>query len=261
VVQGSPQTREAEAEGTRLAGLPTEINTQAAESQTALNRITQAEQATKAAAAAGINSGYFSPELAQAVAAAKSLGINLNTVMDIKPEAIANAQLANEAEVQINGLIMKRLFPQRVTNLDMNTVGKSLMNFGMDPAAISNNLGLFRQMAQYDVDKANSMNAYRAAHGTLQGWEPHFYQQSGYGPAIRNAFVTPEQAAPGAGSPSPAQPQAAFQGAQSPQQSAQAAPPPQLSVVAHPQSQADFAVLPHGARFVNPRDGKIMVKN
>lgn len=186
VVPASPQATEADAEGKRMATLPVEINTAAKESQNALNRIALVQKAMAESTKGGIPAGYFSPELARAAAAAKSLGIS---IPGVDPKAVGNAQVANEALVQISGEILKRLFPQRITNMDIKLYGSALPHYGMDPAALDTLLDQAKQAAQYDVNRAQNMNAYKAKHNdSLQGWEPQFYQAQGYGPQFFQAM-------------------------------------------------------------------------
>lgn len=196
VVPASPQATEAESEGKRLATLPQEINGQAKESQNALNRIALAQTAMANAAKGNLSAGYFSPELARAAAAAKSLGIS---VPGVDPKAVGNAQVANEALVQISGEILKRLFPQRITNMDIKLYGDALPHFGMDPKALDTLLDQAKQAAQYDVAKGQNMLAYQKQNKTLDGWEPQFYQSNGYGPQFFQAM----EAAQGKGTPAP----------------------------------------------------------
>ena len=200
VVPASPQTTEAKTEGERLAKLPEDITRQASESNNALERIALVRKAMADATKGGIPPGFFSPALAEAAAAAKSLGIDLSAV-GVKPEAVQNAQMAREALVQISGEILKRLFPQRVTNMDIKLYSDALPHYGMDPAALGTLLDQAENAAKYDVGKAQSMNAFRADKGTLHGWEPQFYQQNGYGPNFFQALQAaqkPAAEAPGA---------------------------------------------------------------
>lgn len=184
-VQASPQTAEAEAEGKRIAALPAEVNKQAAESQNALNRIALVRQAMSDATKGGLASQFFSPELAKAAAAMKALGIS---IPGVDPKAVGNSQVANEALTQISGEIMKRLFPQRITNMDLKLYGNALPRYGMDPAALDTLLGQAQQAAQYDVQRGQDMNTFRKQHGTLEGWEPQFYSSRGYGPQFFQAM-------------------------------------------------------------------------
>lgn len=205
VVPASPQTQEAKTEGERLAKLPDDITKQAGESNTALERIALVRKAMADATKAGVPPGYFSPELAQAAAAAKSLGIDLSSI-GVKPEAVQNAQLARETLVQISGEILKRLFPQRITNMDIKLYADALPAYHMDPAALKMILDQAESAAQYDVNKAANMNSYRENKGTLHGWEPQFYREKGYGPQFWQAMQQAQRSAPPATSEGAAPP-------------------------------------------------------
>lgn len=203
---------------------------QAAESQSALNRIAQARAAMQQASEAGLPPGRFAGALAQTAAAAKSLGINLEP-FGVKPGAVPNEQVAREALIQINGEILKRMFPQRITNADVAQFGSNLANYGMDPAALEPILGAAQQAAQYDVTKAHHLLDYKTAnHGSLIGWDGAFYRQHGFGPdlfdAVRSGTV------PGANGANGAKPGAATP-AQAPQPAASGQPavaPPSVAV-------------------------------
>lgn len=205
VIAGSSQPEEAKAEGERLAGLPKEIIPAAREAANAQLRITQARQAIANASTAGLPPGRFAPELAQGLAAAKSLGINLS-MFNIKPEAVQNEQIAQEALTQINGEILKRMFPQRITNADVAIFGKRLANYGMDPASTDTVLGIAEKQSAFDTKRAHDMLAFKDAHGgSLQGWESQFYKNNGFGPEIDiNSLYGPAQAG-GSAAAAPAQ--------------------------------------------------------
>lgn len=193
VVPASPQVNEAETEGKRLAALPEAVNNQAKESQNALNRIAMAQKALAEATKGGLASQFFSPELAKAAAAMKALGIS---IPGVNPAAVKDAQVANENLVQISGEILKRLFPQRVTNMDIKLYGDALPRYGMDPGALDQLLKMAQDAAQYDVARAQDMNAFKAKNHTLEGWEPQFFQSKGYGPQLFQLFQDAQGAKP-----------------------------------------------------------------
>jgi len=183
----TPSVAAATKEGDQSVAMQEPIMTQAKESQNALNRIGQVRAALQQATANGLPPGYFSPALAEGAAAAKSLGIDLSS-LGIDPKAIQSQQVANEALTQINGEILKRMFPQRITNADVTTFGKNLAQYGMDPAALDPILNQAQQSAQYDVDKAHDMLAYKGKNNNnTVGWDTQFYQKHGFGPDMLNA--------------------------------------------------------------------------
>ena len=238
-VPTSPQITEAEEEGKSLAKLPDTINTQAREGQNALLRIQQVKQAVEKATAGGLPPGYFSPELAEAAAAAKSLGIDLKP-LGIDLTAVSNQQAAQEALVQVSGEILKRLFPQRITNMDIKLYSSSLPHYGMDPAALSQVLGLAEAQAKYDVDTGKSMNQWKADHNTLAGWRENHYLTQGYGPDVMQALT--QSAIPG--------PEAGKLAAGSERHSYSVQNP------ARPQNAQDMSKLKAGDVYINPSDGK-----
>lgn len=183
----SPEVAAARKEGDRSVEIQQPIMEQARESQNALNRIGQVRAAIAESTKGGLPPGFFSPEIAQAAAAAKSMGIDLST-LGINPGAIQNQQVAREALTQINGEILKRMFPQRITNADVTTFGANLANYGMDPAALDPILKQAQQAAEYDVGKAHDMLAYKGKNGqSLVGWESQFYPRAGFGPNLFDA--------------------------------------------------------------------------
>jgi len=213
----TPSVAAATKEGDQSVAMQEPIMTQAKESQNALNRIGQVRAALQQATTNGLPPGYFSPALAEGAAAAKSLGIDLSS-LGIDPKAIQSQQVANEALTQINGEILKRMFPQRITNADVTTFGKNLAQYGMDPAALDPILNQAQQSAQYDVDKAHDMLAYKGKNNNnTVGWDTQFYQKHGFGPDMLNAVkagtVPPPGGtaanAPPARAPAPSTPSAA----------------------------------------------------
>jgi hypothetical protein len=243
LIPASPNITEAQEEGRQLAEMPKEINATAREGQNALLRIQQVRQAMGKATEGGLPAGYFSPELAQAAAAAKSLGINTKT-LGIDPAAVSNQQSAQEALVQVSGEILKRLFPQRITNMDIKLYQSSLPHYGMDPGALDQILGLAEQQAQYDVATGKSMNQWKSDKGTLKGWKENWYLNSGYGPDAMQALQSSPATAPEASSaPAPARKPDEYS----------------LQNPAKPSNADDLAKLSTGTPYVNPRDGKIYI--
>lgn len=184
------QESEAKVTGDRLAKLPDQVIPAAREGANALLRVQQAELAASRASTEGLPPGQFAPELAKAVAAAKSLGVD-TSALGIDPRAVSNQQIAHEALTQLSGEMLKRLFPQRITNQDINLYAPALANYGLDPAALDQILGISKTQAQYDVNRSNSMLEWQKTHNnSLSGWEQDFYQKNGYGPQLIDAINT-----------------------------------------------------------------------
>lgn len=240
----NPAVAAATQEGDNSVKMQQPILDQAKESQNALNRIGQIRAAMKQSTENGLPPGFFSPALAQGVAAAKSLGINLSS-LGISPEAIQNEQVAREALTQINGEILKRMFPQRITNADVSTFGANLANYGMDPSALEPILNQAEQSARYDVGKSDDLLSYKQQHGNAVGWDSQFYKKNGYGPNLFDAVKSGTvPASGGKGTPAPATAQQSYS-LDSPFKG----------------DRAQIMALPKGTPFLNPATGKVMLRH
>lgn len=170
------QTNEAK----RLSSLREEVLNRAKESAQSTTMIQNAEGAMQKAMQGQIPPGQFGPELLRGVAAAKYLGINLKP-FGIDETALAAGQVTREQLQQLNGAILRKMYPQRITNMDIMTTGASLPNYGLDPAALTANFEIYKKQNAYDTAMGRDMLAYEHDHnGSLKGWEQHWYEKSGF---------------------------------------------------------------------------------
>jgi hypothetical protein len=74
------------------------------------------------------------------------------------------------------------MYPQRITNADLAVSGAALPNYGLDPAALTANFGIYKRQNAYDTAKAQDMLSYEKEHGTLRGWEHEWYNKNNFAP-------------------------------------------------------------------------------
>ena len=170
---------EQKTEATRLSALRQSILDQAKESGSASTMIANTEQAMAEAQKGNIGPAALAPELLDAVATAKSLGMNLNS-FGIDPTKLGAAQVTREQLQQLNGAILRKMYPQRITNADLAVSGQALPNYGLDPAALTSNFAIYKNQNAYDTTKAQDMLAYEKQNGTLKGWEQQWYAKNGF---------------------------------------------------------------------------------
>ena len=156
--------------------------TNAKEAQRSDALLNTMETAMKSMAARGDKTGYFTPALAQATAMAKSVGIDPSAVIGMSPESVGDAQTAQKSSKILFGEVLKRMFPQRITNVDMKVMEGIAPGIGLDPQANVNLIKSLRNQNQYDKNLANQALSYEQKNNHLYGFEKGFYEQNGYGP-------------------------------------------------------------------------------
>jgi hypothetical protein len=178
----SGYAKEQEAEAGRLSKLRESVLDQARESGSASTMISNTEKAMAEAQKGNIGPNAIAPDLLNAVATAKALGMNLSS-FGIDASKLAAAQVTREQLQQLNGAILRKMYPQRITNADLAVSGSALPNYGLDPGALTANFDIYKRQNAYDTQKAQDMLNFEKEHGTLRGWEQQWYARNNFAPA------------------------------------------------------------------------------
>ena len=179
---------EQKVEAKRLSDLRTAVLDRAKESAQANTMIANTETALQEAQKGNLGSGALSPQKLQIVATAKALGINL-APFGIDSDKLAAAQVTREQLQQLNGAILRKMYPQRITNADLAISGTVLPNYGLDEQALTSNFDIYKKQNAYDTRMAQDMLAYQDQHHTLVGWENQWHAKNGFGSGpIDNLF-------------------------------------------------------------------------
>ena len=177
------------------AALAADVGTLRAAGQTGqrvVDQVGQIKQAMASATANGLPQGYFSPELGEAAAAAKYLGI---TLPGLQPGAVSDQQVAESTLKQFGGAVLKTMFPSRITNADISLFLPSMGDLSHDPQAVSKILDNAQAFAAYDVNKSQAAERQLAANaGQLPPtWEANYNLI--HGSAARLAPIPSQQTA------------------------------------------------------------------
>jgi len=156
----------------------------AKEAQRADASLQQFKTAVAEAKAKGTEPGYFTPALGQLAAGAKSLGIDLSPLGLPKPDAVGDIQTANKVSKAIFGEVLKKMFPQRITNADMKVNEGIAPGMGLDERANENLVNAIAAQNEYDKNLAASMLDYEGKNRGLFGFEREHYSKNGYGPQL-----------------------------------------------------------------------------
>jgi hypothetical protein len=171
--------KEQEAEAGRLSKLRDAIIERAQESGSANTMIVNTEKAMEEAQKGNIGPSAIGPHVLNAVAAAKALGVNLDS-FGIDTGKVAAGQVTREQLQQLNGAILRKMYPQRITNADLAISGSALPNYGLDPEALTANFDIYKKQNAYDTTKAQDMLAYENEHHTLKGWEHQWFAKNNF---------------------------------------------------------------------------------
>jgi len=179
---------EQKVEAKRLSDLRTAVLDRAKESAQANTMIANTETALQEAQKGNLGSGALSPQKLQIVATARALGINL-APFGIDTDKLGAAQVTREQLQQLNGAILRKMYPQRITNADLAISGTVLPNYGLDEQALTSNFEIYKKQNAYDTRMAQDMLAYQDQHHTLVGWENQWHAKNGFGAGpIDNLF-------------------------------------------------------------------------
>lgn len=173
-VQEEGSKQDLAAENERIKGIYTDNMKAAQESAETLRQMDIAKQAIAAADAGGLGPNKLAPDALHAIAVAKALHIDLKP-LGIDTNNLGAAQVGNEILTRLNAEILRRLYPQRITNVDIATTGQALPNYGLDPLSIDKNFQIFGAQANYDINRARDMLQYKQQHGNLRGWDTQWY--------------------------------------------------------------------------------------
>lgn len=134
----------------------------------------------------GIPTGYFTPALATAAAAAKSLGIDTSK-LGVDPAAVSTIQAANKSLALTAGSIVRQILgpDSQITEGKLETFIHATPSLSTDPQAIQKILGWAR--SQFVYNHGMAMDAMQHADpitGMIPpGWEPQYYaKQNSMGP-------------------------------------------------------------------------------
>ena len=179
---------EQKVEAKRLSDLRTTVLDRAKESDQANTMIANTETAMAEAQKGNVGPNAIAPEKLRLVATAKALGINL-APFGIDADKLAAAQVTREQLQQLNGAILRKMYPQRITNADLAISGTVLPNYGLDEQALTSNFEIYKRQNAYDTAMAKDMLAWQAKNHTLAGWEADWHAKHGFaaGP-IDNLF-------------------------------------------------------------------------
>jgi hypothetical protein len=179
---------EQKVEATRLSKLRSEVLDRAKESAQANTMIANTETALQEAQKGNLGAGALSPDKLRIVATAKALGINL-APFGIDADKLGAAQVTREQLQQLNGAILRKMYPQRITNADLAISGTVLPNYGLDPEALTSNFEIYKRQNDYDTRMAQDMLDYQDQHHSLVGWENQWHKKAGFGAGpIDNLF-------------------------------------------------------------------------
>jgi hypothetical protein len=174
--------------------------TTAQQAQQRDNQIDVLDQAIANMKAKGTETGYFTPVLGQIAAAAKSVGIDTSNIPGLPaPETVGDIQTANKVGKLLMGQILKQMFPQRITNVDIVLNKGIAPGPDIDETAVRNLESQIRAQNAYDKKFADQFLDYEARNlqnplAVLQ-FEQQFYKKNGYAPLTETFYSQ----APGGG--------------------------------------------------------------
>ena len=175
------------ATGTAVAKQLPELMATARNAAAQEGQIDYASNQLREAAKGGVPSGYFSPALATAAAAAKSLGIDTRP-LGIDPEAVGNVQTAQKTLSVIGGAILRQaLGPgSAITDGKIEAFIHTQPGIETDPQALQRIMAWARSQYTYErelghaavTEAAKPENAGRLP----PHWLPGYYRDHGFAP-------------------------------------------------------------------------------
>ena len=199
----------------------------------------------------GIPSGYFTPALATAAAAAKNLGIDTSK-LGVDPAAVGDIQDARKSlAITAGGILQNIIGPDaQITEGKIEHFIHATPGIEMDPQAIQKILGWARSQFVFNHDMAmDAMSHADPQTGMIPpGWQAQYYRGKGsFGP-IYNPLANEMQQPAGEG-PSQQGPQIQAPAAPTQPAAAQTAPAATYPKVG---SIAEAQKLPKGSMFYDP---------
>ena len=201
----------------------------------------------------GLPPGYFTPALATAAAAAKSIGIDTSK-LGVDPNAVSDIQTAGKSLAVVAGSILKQIIGpnSQVTEGKIEAYINAHPDLRSDPNALQNILNWAR--SQYTYNREMAIDAMQNAKGGIipPDWEPSYYTKKGafapiYDP-LSNEMMQPIGAGPSAQPPRTQPAQTANSGNTTTGQGATANSNTQTGA-----SQNSFK---NGTTIVNPQTGE-----
>ena len=147
------------------------------------------------ASKAGIPSGYFSPALATAAAAAKSLGIDTKP-LGVDPASVSSVQTAQKTLAVVAAAILQQaLGSAQITDAKVEHYVHTQPGLENDPQALQKILGWARTQFVYESEMARAgAKAAAANNGYLpQNFRAQYYQDHGYAPIYNPGSGETEQ--------------------------------------------------------------------
>ena len=178
-----------------------------AEAAQNLGTIDSAIGQLNAAAAKGLPTGYFGPEWAAGLAAAKNLGIDTSK-LGVDPSAVGDIQAGRKSLALVAGGIVRNILgpDSQITEGKLDQFIHATPGIETDPQALQKILGWARSQAVYNKDLASHAMSQASSNGGLlpPAWEAQYYAKNGFGP-IYNPLTgemqqanAPAQSAPAA---------------------------------------------------------------
>lgn len=184
----------------KLSARKDQALTAAADAQKRDTQLNIMEKAFDDLQAKGTNTGYAIPALGATAAIAKSLGIDTSKIPGLpSPESVSDIQTAGKVQKGLMGEILRSMYPNRITNMDI-IVNKGIApGVDVDPTANKNLIAGIRAQNEYDKKFSTDYLDYESKHLTdplaMMKFENQFYKQNGYGPLTGTFFSqTPEGA-------------------------------------------------------------------
>ena len=178
-----------------------------AEAAQNLGTIDSAIGQLNAAAAKGLPTGYFGPEWAAGLAAAKNLGIDTSK-LGVDPSAVGDIQAGRKSLALVAGGIVRNILgpDSQITEGKLDQFIHATPGIETDPQALQKILGWARSQAVYNKDLASHAMSQASSNGGLlpPAWEAQYYAKNGFGPIYNPLTGEMQQAnAPAQSAPAP----------------------------------------------------------
>jgi len=183
------------AQGTDLVKQTNAIYEQGREADRSIANIDYGIGQLREAAKGGIPSGYFSPALATAAAAAKSIGIDTSS-LGVNPEAVGNVQTAQKTLAVVAAAILQQaLGSAQITDAKVQQYIHTQPGLENDPKALERILGWARTQFVYESEMSKAGAAAAADNNGLlpQNFRAQYYRDHGFAPIYNPSTGETEQ--------------------------------------------------------------------
>ena len=207
---------EGAASGTATAQQLPKLADQGRASAQAIGNIDYGMNQLREATKGGIPSGYFSGALANAAAAAKSLGID-TSALGVDPKAVGNIQSAQKTLAVVSGAILQQVLGGNsdITDAKLQHFIHAQPGIETDPQAVERVLNWARSQFVYEreMSAAGMKEAAKPENGGRlpTGWQARYFDQHGFAPIYNpgtGEMQQPEGAAPSREPPASVKPEA-----------------------------------------------------